>query len=182
MKSNFSSDYSRTRISVIEAVDMNIRNADERDLLALEWDGEYTRFRRLYQEAMQEARKGKRAILVAEVGDLIVGQLFVNFHSTWRKSYFGQRTGYLHSFRVKPDFRNQGVGRTLIAQGERILKQRGFNKAVISVAQTNEAALRLYKSLGFEVIREDPGRWSFMDHHNQIHHVIEPAYILRKSL
>jgi len=167
---------------MLEALDVIIRNADERDLLALEWDGEYTRFRRLYREAMHEARKGKRAILVAEVGDLVVGQLFVNYHSTWRKSFFGQRTGYLHSFRVKPNFRNQGVGRNLIAQAESMLVQRGFNRAVISVAQTNEAALRLYQSLGYELFREDPGRWSFKDHHNQIHHIIEPAYVLRKSL
>ena len=167
---------------MLEALEVNIRNADERDLLALEWDGEYTRFRRLYREAMHETRRDKRAILVAEVGDLVVGQLFVNYHSTWRKSFFGQRTGYLHSFRVKPDFRNQGVGRNLIAQAESMLVQRGFNRAVISVAQTNEAALRLYQSLGYERFREDPGRWSFMDHDSQIHRVIEPAFILRKSL
>jgi len=167
---------------MLEALDVTIRNADERDLLALEWDGEYSRFRRLYRRAMDEVREGKRIIFVAEVGKLIVGQLFVHFDSAWRKAFIGQDTGYLHSFRVKSDFRNRGVGRNLVTKAETVLKESGFNRAVISVAQTNEAALRLYKSLGYEPFREDPGRWSFKDHHNQVHHISEPAYILRKSL
>ena len=167
---------------MLEALEICIREAKEIDLPAMEWDGDYSRFRRLYRRAMDEVREGKRIIFVAEVGKLIVGQLFVHFDSAWRKAFIGQDTGYLHSFRVKSDFRNRGVGRNLVAKAETVLKESGFNRAVISVAQTNEAALRLYKSLGYEPFREDPGRWSFKDHHNQVHHISEPAYILRKSL
>jgi ribosomal protein S18 acetylase RimI-like enzyme len=167
---------------MLEALDVRIREANEEDLPALEWEGEFIRFRRLYRQAMEETKKGRRVILVAELNDQVIGQLFVNFHSTWRNSFFGQHAGYLHSFRVKPDFRNLGVGRNLILKAESLIKERGYKRAVISVAQRNDAAMRLYQSVGYAVFREDPGRWSFMDHNNQVQHVIEPAYILRKSL
>jgi len=167
---------------MLEALDLCIREATEEDLPDLEWDGEFIRFRRLYQLAMEETKKGRRIILIAELKEQVIGQLFVNFHSTWRNSSFGQHAGYLHSFRVKPDFRNLGVGRSLILKAEGLLKERGYRQAVISVAKSNDAAMRLYQSLGFKAFREDPGRWSFLDHNNQIQHVFEPAYILRKAL
>jgi ribosomal protein S18 acetylase RimI-like enzyme len=167
---------------MVEALELRIREATEDDLPAMEWEGEFIRFRRVYQDAMKEAKKGKRVILVAEAGDALIGQIFVNLHSTWRTSSFGQRTGYLHSFRVKPEFRNQGVGRRLILQAESDLKARGYRRAVISVAKTNHDALRLYRTLGYVAFREDPGRWSFLDHQNQVQHITEPAYILHKTL
>jgi ribosomal protein S18 acetylase RimI-like enzyme len=169
-------------IIMLEGLDLLIREATEQDLPALEWEGEFIRYRRLYQQAMNEAKKGKRAILVAEVGDRVIGQLFINYHSTWRNTFFGHHAGYLHSFRVKPEYRSQGVGRNLICKAESLLKQRGFKRTVISVAESNEAALRLYRSLGYDLYRRDPGRWSFMDHNNQVQHVSEPAFILRKLL
>ncbi|TFH33748.1 MAG: GNAT family N-acetyltransferase [Anaerolineales bacterium] len=131
---------------------------------------------------MLDAKKGKRVILIAELDAQVIGQIFVNFHSTWRKSFHGQISGYLHSFRVKPGFRNQSVGRTLIAKAEGILKEHRYRGAVISVARTNEAALRLYQHLGYEVFREDPGQWSFIDHNNKVQHVSEPAFILYRNL
>lgn len=166
----------------LDRLSLRIREASEEDLPALEWDGEFTRFRRLYKDAMREAKKGRRIILVAEIGNDVIGQLFVNFHSTWRNRFLGKRTGYLHSFRVKPAFRSRGIGRSLIATAESMLKQRGYNRSVISVAQSNEAALKLYQDLGYQVYRKDPGQWSFMDHRNQVHHISEPAFILQKNL
>ncbi len=167
---------------MVDSVELCIRHADERDLASLEWEGEYIRYRRVYKEAMSEARKGRRVILVAEVGKELVGQIFVNFHSTWRNTRPGILTGYLHSFRVKPQFRNQGIGRQLIETAERLLIEHGFGQVVISVAIENEGALRLYKKLGYAVLRKDPGRWSYLDHLNKVRHISEPAYILRKSL
>jgi hypothetical protein len=40
----------------------------------------------------------------------------------------------------------------------------------------------LYEQLDYQVFREDPGRWSFMDHQNQVQHIHEPAFILRKRI
>lgn len=167
---------------MVERVEVHIRQATVQDLPALEWDGEYIHFRRVYQEAMKEAIKGRRVILVADCGGELIGQIFVNYHSTWRNSRPGQLTGYLHSFRVKSAYRNQGVGRSLIEAAESKLVEKGFQRVVISVGKRNTGALRLYQKLGYEIFREDPGRWSFLDHRNQIQHITEPAFILRKRL
>jgi ribosomal protein S18 acetylase RimI-like enzyme len=167
---------------MVEALDLRIRLAKEEDLPALEWDGEFIRFRRMYKEAMREALKGRRLIVLAEVSGEVIGQVFVNLYSTWRAAFLGSKTGYFHSFRVKPEFRNQGIGRSLILHAEQLLIEHGYQHAVISVAKTNQSARRLYEELGYEVFREDPGRWSFMDHQNQVQHVHEPAYILRKRI
>jgi ribosomal protein S18 acetylase RimI-like enzyme len=167
---------------MLEKVELRIRQATELDLPALEWDGDYIHFRRVYREAMKEVRKGRRVIFVAETDNQLIGQIFVNLHSTWRNSMIGLRTGYLHSFRVKPEYRNRGVGRQLILTAESVLAEHGFHRVVISVAKSNEGALRLYQNLGYEKFRDDPGRWSFLDHNNQVQHISEPASILRKSL
>jgi ribosomal protein S18 acetylase RimI-like enzyme len=169
-------------MAMLEEVDLRIRKATELDLPALEWDGEYIQFRRIYQAAMKEAIKGRRVILVAETENRLIGQIFINFHSTWRNTVIGLRTGYLHSFRVKPEFRNRGVGQSLIQTAESLLIANGFRRVVISVAKNNEGALRLYQNLGYKIFREDPGQWSFMDHLNQIQHISEPAFILRRTL
>jgi ribosomal protein S18 acetylase RimI-like enzyme len=167
---------------MVDRVELRIREASEHDLHALEWEGEYIHFRRVYKEAMKEARRGRRVIFVAECGDDLVGQIFVNLHSTWRNAIRGSVTGYLHSFRVKPAFRNQGIGQRLIETAEACLIEHGFRRAVISVSKTNKRALRLYQNLGYEILGEDPGRWSFLDHRNKLRHVSEPAYILQKPL
>jgi ribosomal protein S18 acetylase RimI-like enzyme len=152
------------------------------DLPALEWGGEFIHFRRVYHHAMLEAKQGKRVILVAEAEGVLIGQIFVNYYSTWRNSKIGLRTGYIHSFRVKPEYRNQGIGRNLIQTAEAYLERNGFDRVIISVAQENQGALRLYQGLGYEILHKDPGRWSFRDHQDQIQHIHEPAFVLCKSL
>src|SRR4030065_550233 len=66
------------RNRVAEAVGFRIRPATEADLVALEWGGEYRRFRRLYRTALEEAKRGERVLLVAEVpaggGGQVLGQ------------------------------------------------------------------------------------------------------------
>lgn len=167
---------------MLEIAGLQIREATEFDLSALEWDGEYIHFRRVYQEAMKEVKKGRRVIFIAEADTEHIGQIFVNLFSTWRNAVLGLRTGYLHSFRVKPAYRNRGVGRMLIQTAENFLISRDFQRVVISVARNNYGALRLYQQLGYEIFCDDPGRWSFLNHLNQIQHVAEPALILQKSL
>ena len=165
---------------MVETVDLRIREATEADLPGMEWEGEYIHFRKVYRDAMKEAKQRRRVILVADVGNELVGQIFVNYYSTWRMAQPGLLTGYLHSFRVKPTYRNRGIGGYLIQTAE--LVERHFQRVVISVAKMNDAALRLYKNHGYAILREDPGRWSFLDHQNQVQHISEPAYILQKLL
>lgn len=166
----------------MKALEAFIRPAQEDDLPALEWGGEYRRYRRLYQRAMLEANQGRRALFVVEVGGEIVGQIFVQFGYNRPELNDKSSTGYIQSFRIKPAFRNLGIGTRLIHQAEDVLRDRKFHRAVVAVAQENRAARRLYKRLGYTVFAEDPGQWSYVDDHGQLQYVSEPAYLLQKQL
>ena len=173
-------NWSKKRKDKTEDLIVQIREATEKDLPALEWGGEFSRFRLVYQRAMREANRGRQALLVAECGDDIVGQLFVLFSTVHADPRPVPYTGYLYSFRVKPSFRNQGIGGLLISKAEEILLERDFRRVLIGVAKINDDARRLYERRGYSIIAEDPGEWSFVDHENQIQRVVEPTYIMEK--
>jgi len=159
-----------------------IRLATVADLKALEWDGEYTHYRRLFKRAIDEARRGRRILLLAEIEDQVVGQIFLQLMT--RATFSAKRvsSGYLYAFRVKSPFRNQGVGSQLLRAAEANLGARGFRRAVISVAKSNLAARRLYARAGYAIFTVDPGEWSYFDHEGQLRKVQEPAFVMEKWL
>jgi ribosomal protein S18 acetylase RimI-like enzyme len=177
---NFFQNWSKKQKDNTNGPKYRIREARERDLPALEWGGEFSHFRLVYRRAMKEAKQGRQILLVAEYDKNIVGQLFVLFNTIHADPRPIPYTGYLYSFRVKPEFRNQGIGGSLIRTAEEILVDRAFQRVLIGVAKINDSARRLYERFGYEVIAEDPGEWSFIDHKNQIQRVIEPTYIMEK--
>jgi ribosomal protein S18 acetylase RimI-like enzyme len=167
---------------MVERAEVLIREAKEEDLRALEWEGRYQHFRRLYRRAMAEAKRGRRILLVAEAGDRIVGQIFLQLASARKELADGGSSGYLYAFRVRPDCRNMGIGSMLLDAAERELRERSFERAVIAVSRENKAAQRLYERRGYQRFAEDPGKWTYVDHEGQLRHVSEPAYILEKHL
>ena len=162
------------------SVPVAIRAATEADLPALEWGGEFSRFRRVYRRAMADARQGRRLLLLAESDGSIIGQIFIQFSAGRYAKLRGIRTAYLYAFRVKPRHRNRGVGTRLTEVAEDLVRQRGFRRAVISVARVNLAAQRLYERLGYRVFAEDPGEWSYVDHTGRTHKIQEPAFLMEK--
>lgn len=167
---------------MVERTQVNIREATEDDLPALEWEGRYQHFRRLYRHALSEAQRGRRILLVAEADAKIIGQIFIQLSSGRTELADGHTSGYLYSFRVRPDYRGQGIGTELLEQAEQVLQQLAFKRAVIAVARDNLGALRLYEHRGYRLFAEDPGEWSYVDHEGQLRHVSEPAYVLEKRL
>jgi ribosomal protein S18 acetylase RimI-like enzyme len=159
-----------------------IRPGSEADLPALEWDGEYLHFRHVYRRAMDEARQGSRVLLLAEVDEKVVGQIFVQFRDSDLSGAEQGRFGYLHAFRVRPPYRNRGIGTRLVAEAESILRTRGFRKAFLAVAIDNQPALALYQRLGYSVTGRDRGDWSYVDHQGRLRHVHEPSLVLEKPL
>ncbi len=160
----------------------HIRRATPEDLPAMEWEGEYRRYRRLYQQAMAEARGGRACILLADAGGEVVGQVVVRFGSAPPQLGDPADVGYLHAVRVRPAFRNLGIGSQLIAEAEALLRRRGFRRAALAVARDNPAARRLYERLGYTLVADDPGEWSYLDDEGRWRQVHEPAHILQKAL
>lgn len=159
-----------------------IRSATDADLSALEWEGEYIHYRRLFKKAMAEARRGRRLLLLAEVDGKIIGQIFAQLSTRPAFSAPGSASGYLYAFRVKEPHRNLGIGTQLIQEAESRLRRLGYSRVVISVAKRNTSARRLYQRLDYRIFSEDPGEWSYVDHFGRVREVREPAFVLEKWL
>ncbi len=167
---------------MVEALDFYIRTAVETDLPGMEWEGEYRQYRRVYRHVMEEMELGKRLILVAESDNFVVGQVFIQFNAHRADIHQGFSSAYLHAFRVRPTFRNRGIGTRLILEAESILTEAGYERVVIAAAEENHGARRLYERLGYSYYMNDPGRWSFIDHRGKLRSVHEPSVLLEKWL
>ena len=163
--------------------DLTIRQVREDDLPALEWEGQYLKYRRMFSHLYKESQTGRTLLWVITLpeGEL-VGQVFVMLKSTEREAADGQNRAYIFAFRVKPDWRNQGIGGHLMHFVESDLRKRGFNFVTLNVAKDNHGALRLYKRLGYKVLGSRSGNWTFRDHEGRLQHVHEPAWRMIKSL
>ncbi len=162
------------------AVDLQsliIRQVTQADLPALEWDGAFLKYRRMFAELYRNAQRGHTLLWMIETaaGEMI-GQVFVMLKSSDQEAADGERRAYVFAFRVKPDWRNCGVGSHLMAFVEKDLKARGFSFVTLNVAKENPDALRLYRRLGYKVIGSKPGKWSYKDHQGRVHHEEEPAW------
>lgn len=162
----------------------SIRQVSQNDLPALEWEGEFTHFRRVYARAFERACRRQALLWVAEsVPGRLLGQLFVLLNSdTDSDMADGRQRAFIHSFRVRPEFRRGGLGSRLIQWAEADLGQRGFQWVSLHVARENQPALRFYERWGYQRIASVSGEWSYEDHEGFMRRVVEPGWRMGKLL
>lgn len=162
---------------------VRIRPLLESDLPALEWDGEYAHFRRLYAEAFQRMQKKLAAHWVADLpGAGIIGQVFIQLSCDRPELADGRNRAYLYSFRIRPAYRSQGLGTLILNTVENDLRRRRFRSITLNVAKDNYAAARLYQRVGYVIVAHEPGIWSYADDDGIWHHMEEPAWRMEKRL
>lgn len=162
---------------------VEVHTAEEADLIHLEWNGEYIHFRRLYRQIYQSACEGKAAIWVAEwVDEPVIGQVFVQLSSSRLELADGRERAYIYGFRVKPEFRNAGLGSKILETVEADLILKNFKKATLNVGLDNPSAFRFYQRHGYIVVGNEPGNWTYIDHLGERHEVHEPAWRMEKRL
>jgi ribosomal protein S18 acetylase RimI-like enzyme len=162
----------------------SIRPLQRADALALEWEGEYAHFRRIYARAFQRAEVGHAVLwgLDDRQGNL-VGQVFVLLHSeTDIEVADGAERAFIHSFRIRPAHRNQGLGMRLMRFAEADLLARRFRWVSLNVASDNPAAMRLYQRLGYRQQHAISGYWSYIDHQGVQRQLHEPGWRMGKDL
>ncbi len=88
------------------------------------------------------------AILVADHDGHVVGYAYAELEGY---DYMSLRApaGVLHDVIVDPGYRHRGIGRLLVEAALAYLKSRGAPRVVLSTAERNEAAQRLFASMGF---------------------------------
>lgn len=162
---------------------VTIRPLLRKDLKALEWDGEFTHFRRLYADSYEKTMLGESQMWVAELpGTGIIGQVFIQLSCNRPDLANGCTHAYLYSFRVQPAFRNLGLGSRIIEVVENDLRSKGFKVLTLNVAKDNPRARKLYERHGFKTTGQEPGVWSYLDHEGKWRHVNEPAWRMEKQL
>ena len=84
-------------------------------------------------------------------GGELIGELYAFFNiETDRDFADGTTTAYLCAFRVKQEYRGQGLGSQMMKTARADLKRRGFSRATIGVSE--ERNERLYRRMGFDTV------------------------------
>jgi ribosomal protein S18 acetylase RimI-like enzyme len=160
-----------------------IRHLKRIDLPALEWDGEYTHFRKLYQSAFERSLMGQSVLWVAERQEYsVIGQLFLQLDSDVVELADGVTRAYLYAFRIRPEYRCEGLGSFMMQLAETDLIRRSFRMITLNVTQDNQDAIRLYERRGYHIVGPDAGQWSYPDHEGVWRTVDEPSWRMEKQL
>lgn len=160
-----------------------VRLVSAEDLPAMEWDGEFAHFRRVYAEAYQRMQRGYSLLWVAELaGTGLIGQVFIQLTCDRPDLADGVERAYLYSFRVRSKFRDRGLGSHIMDVVEDDLRRRDFHYVTLNVARNNSRAQQLYARRGYQIVAPEPGIWSYPDERGVWHHVEEPAWRMEKAL
>ncbi len=96
--------------------------------------------------------------IVAEFQVQVVGYIMCRLEhgfSDLRKLRFA-RKGHIISVAVMPNFRNQGIGYSLVEQALSALSANHADECYLEVRTNNVQAINLYKKMGFDVTRSIP--------------------------
>ena len=117
------------------------RPADEECVVALWRAGGLLRpWNDPHKDIARKLQVDPERFLVAEVEDVIVASVMVG--------YDGHR-GWINYLAVDPAWQRKGVGRAMIDEAERILRDAGCPKINLQVRRTNPGVIAFYEELGF---------------------------------
>jgi ribosomal protein S18 acetylase RimI-like enzyme len=89
-----------------------------------------------------------KAVIVADDNGDVVGYAYAAVEGYDYMALRGP-AGVLHDVIVDPEHRGRGVGRRLLDASLEFFRSRGVPRVVLSTAEQNEAAQRLFASMGF---------------------------------
>lgn len=168
------SDKSQTRIASPFGGVLRLARAE--DLSRLEWFGTYTAHRQIIAEAFAEFERGEGLMLIFDVEDFPIGQLWVRFAG------LRPPTARLWALRVMDQFQRRGIAAHLIRTAETLVAQRGIRVCEIGVDEANAAARQLYQRLGYEPSRAVAEPFSYVTPWGESRREIAKQLIVRKLL
>jgi ribosomal protein S18 acetylase RimI-like enzyme len=95
-----------------------------------------------------ESGRPDRVLLVAERAGAVLGYAYAGLEGNDYMALRGP-AGVLYDLVVDPEHRREGIGRALLEAATGALFDRGAPRVVLSTADRNEAARRLFASVGF---------------------------------
>ena len=92
---------------------------------------------------------------VAWDGDQVAGMV-QNFVNKAENEEYHRQRGYTEGISVRRPWRKRGLARALIVRSLRMFKELGYKEAALGVDSENlSGALRLYESVGFQVVKRN---------------------------
>jgi ribosomal protein S18 acetylase RimI-like enzyme len=95
-----------------------------------------------YRDIDRKLTRDAPNLLVLEDGDKLVGSVMVG--------YEGHR-GWVNYLAVHPGHQRRGLGRVLMDEAERRLRELGCAKVNLQIRTSNEAAVEFYRHIGYTV-------------------------------
>jgi ribosomal protein S18 acetylase RimI-like enzyme len=92
------------------------------------------------KDIARKLRVQPELFLVLEIDGVLAGTVMAG--------YDGHR-GWINYLAVDPGTRHRGLGRALMAEAERLLRERGCPKINLQVRRDNREALAFYERIGF---------------------------------
>ena len=162
---------------------VQIRHLTPEDLPTLEWEGEFTHFRRVYADAYERFQHSLSILWVADLPEAgIIGQVFIQLICDRPELADGVNRAYLYSFRVRQEYRSAGLGSRIMEVVMDDLRRRGYTYLILNVAKDNLRARKLYERHYFHVVAHEPGRWTFQDEKGAWRTIEEPAWRMERKL
>ena len=103
----------------------------------------------------QEIENGNRVVFIYKINDEFIGEIAYVFDMNDTDYTIPNKRIYISRLIVKKEYRNQGIGGTLIDYILDEIKKMGYKEATIGVDKDNVTAIHLYKKKGFTNILFD---------------------------
>ena len=132
---------------------MLIRKADCKEMLALWGYGDADQAPPTARFFYGNISSGNAIFWTVENGGELIGELYVFLDLEYKDFADGKDRAYLCAFRVKKEYRGQGIGSRMMESALADLKARGFKRATIGVSE--ERNKKLYRRMGFDTKIKD---------------------------
>lgn len=137
----------------------------------------FTHDREIIDAEYERHRAGTNVMLVADFNKAPVGQIWIDLE---KKAT--ERIGVLWALRVFPWFQKMRIGTRLLEAAERVLRQRGYRTAELSVAKNNLRAKRLYERKGYRAVKEQNEPITYTNPGGEQVQIVLDQWLMRKQI
>ena len=163
---------------------MLIRDCTEDDVAPLERSIP-TRGTEAHRSHFKQQQAGGQTYLVALREHLPVGSCVLSWAGWLEPDLRGELPDCpeICNVHVAAEMRGQGIGTALIGEGERRVREAGYDRVGIGVAEDNVGAIRLYARLGYrDSGLRNESRYRYPDEDGVVQDVLEHDMALVKEL
>jgi len=153
-----------------------IRSATLADLDKITWSsndlkGEY------YIKKWAQKEQGKLDMYVAIIDDFPIGYIWLDWTKLAQKN-----SGEISSFAILEPFRSKGIGRSMMAEMENILLQKGLKVSQTGFNKENLRAGKLYQKLGYKIIGDTQSSGVYTLSSGEKVNYFEDCWVMTKAL